>query len=201
MRSINRDVDASTAYVEYMKQALGPVIGGIGVSWAQGLADISNDQFARGIERIPPKAIKDVLKTSRYINEGGVNTKNGDEIVSDLTAFELLGQASGFAIGRANLQYDENNAIKNYETFIVKRRQSLMNAYYTAYRLKDGEAMKSVMVKIRKFNQSQYGKRNPITTEGLQQSIKMRLRNISKTQNGIRLNPKLERLVAEYDFF
>ncbi len=201
VRSINRDVDASTAYVEYMKQALGPVIGGIGVSWAQGLADISNDQFARGIERIPPKAIKDVLKTARYINEGGVNTKNGDEIVSDLTAFELLGQASGFAIGRANLQYDENNAIKNYETFIVKRRQSLMNAYYTAYRLKDGEAMKSVMVKIRKFNQSQYGKRNPITTEGLQQSIKMRLRNISKTQNGIRLNPKLERLVAEYDFF
>ncbi|ENM3752995.1 PLxRFG domain-containing protein [Vibrio cholerae] len=201
VRSINRDVDASTAYVEYMKQALGPVIGGIGVSWAQGLADISNDQFARGIERIPPKAIKDVLKTARYINEGGVNTKNGDEIVSDLTAFELLGQASGFAIGRANLQYDENNAIKNYETFIVKRRQSLMNAYYTAYRLKDGEAMKSVMVKIRKFNQSQYGKRNPITTEGLQQSIKLRLRNISKTQNGIRLNPKLERLVAEYDFF
>ncbi|HBC3478020.1 TPA: PLxRFG domain-containing protein [Vibrio cholerae] len=201
VRSINRDVDASTAYVEYMKQALGPVLGGIGVSWAQGLADISNDQFARGIERIPPKAIKDVLKTARYINEGGVTTKNGDEIVSDLTAFELLGQASGFAIGRANLQYDENNAIKNYETFIVKRRQSLMNAYYTAYRLKDGEAMKSVMVKIRKFNQSQYGKRNPITTEGLQQSIKMRLRNISKTQNGIRLNPKLERLLAEYDFF
>lgn len=201
VRSINRDVDASTAYVEYMKQALGPVIGGIGVSWAQGLSDISNDQFARGIERIPPKAIKDVLKTARYINEGGVTTKNGDEIVSDLTAFELLGQASGFAIGRANLQYDENNAIKNYETFIVKRRQSLMNAYYTAYRLKDGEAIKSVMVKIRKFNQSQYGKRNPITTEGLQQSIKMRLRNISKTQNGIRLNPKLERLVAEYDFF
>ncbi len=201
VRSINRDVDASSAYVEYMKQALGPVIGGIGVSWAQGLADISNDQFARGIELIPPKAIKDVLKTARYINEGGVTTKNGDEIVSDLTAFELLGQASGFAIGRANFQYDENNAIKNYETFIVKRRQSLMNAYYTAYRLKDGEAMKSVMVKIRKFNQSQYGKRNPITTEGLQQSIKMRLRNISKTQNGIRLNPKLERLLAEYDFF
>ncbi|EJL6304722.1 PLxRFG domain-containing protein [Vibrio cholerae] len=201
VRSINRDVDASTAYVEYMKQALGPVIGGIGVSWAQGLADISNDQFARGIERIPPKAIKDVLKTARYINEGGVNTKNGDEIVSDLTAFELLGQASGFAIGRANLQYDENNAIKNYETFIVKRRQSLMNAYYTAYRLKDGEAMKAMMVKIRKFNQSQYGKRNPITTEGLQQSIKTRQRNVSKMQNGIQVNPKLERLVAEYDFF
>lgn len=201
VRSINRDVDASTAYVEYMKQALGPVLGGIGVSWAQGLADISNDQFARGIERIPPKAIKDVLKTARYINEGGVNTKNGDEIVSDLTAFELLGQASGFAIGRANLQYDENNAIKNYETFIVKRRQSLMNAYYTAYRLKDGEAMKSVMVKIRKFNKSQYGKRNPITTESLRQSLKVRARKRSITQNGVQVNPKMNSLVMQYDYF
>ncbi|EOX4231052.1 PLxRFG domain-containing protein [Vibrio cholerae] len=201
VRSINRDVDASTAYVEYMKQALGPVIGGIGVSWAQGLSDISNDQFARGIERIPPKAIKDVLKTARYINEGGVTTKNGDEIVSDLTAFELLGQASGFAIGRANLQYEENNAIKNYETFIVKRRQSLMNAYYTAYRLKDGEAMKSVMVKIRKFNQSQYGKRNPITTESLRLSLKVRARKRSITQNGVQVSPKMNSLVMQYDYF
>ncbi len=201
VRSINRDVDASTAYVEYMKQALGPVIGGIGVSWAQGLSDISNDQFARGIERIPPKAIKDVLKTARYINEGGVTTKNGDEIVSDLTAFELLGQASGFAIGRANLQYDENNAIKNYETFIVKRRQSLMNAYYTAYRLKDGEAMKAMMVKIRKFNQSQYGKRNPITTEILRQSLKVRARKRSITQNGVQVNPKMNSLAMQYDYF
>ncbi|EHS1100541.1 PLxRFG domain-containing protein [Vibrio cholerae] len=201
VRSINRDVDASTAYVEYMKQALGPVLGGIGVSWAQGLADISNDQFARGIERILPKAIKDVLKTARYINEGGVTTKNGDEIVSELTVFELLGQASGFAIGRANLQYDENNAIKNYETFIVKRRQSLMNAYYTAYRLKDGEAMKSVMVKIRKFNQSQYGKRNPITTESLRQSLKVRARKRSITQNGVQVNPKMNSLVMQYDYF
>ncbi|HGE6007852.1 TPA: PLxRFG domain-containing protein [Vibrio cholerae] len=201
VRSINRDVDASTAYVEYMKQALGPVLGGIGVSWAQGLADISNDQFARGIERIPPKAIKDVLKTARYINEGGVTTKNGDEIVIDLTAFELLGQASGFAIGRANLQYDENNAIKNYETFIVKHRQSLMNAYYTAYRLKDGEAMKAMMVKIRKFNQSQYGKRNPITTEILRQSLKVRARKRSITQNGVQVNPKMNSLVMQYDYF
>lgn len=201
VRSINRDVDASTAYVEYMKQALGPVLGGIGVSWAQGLSDISNDQFARGIERIPPKAIKDVLKTARYINEGGVTTKNGDEIVSELAVFELLAQASGFAIGRANLQYDENNAIKNYETFIVKRRQSLMNAYYTAYRLKDGEAMKSVMVKIRKFNQSQYGKRNSITTEILRQSLKVRARKRSITQNGVQVNPKMNSLVMQYDYF
>ncbi|EPT6820461.1 PLxRFG domain-containing protein [Vibrio cholerae] len=201
VRSINRDVDASTAYVEYMKQALGPVLGGIGVSWAQGLSDISNDQFARGIERIPPKAIKDVLKTARYINEGGVTTKNGDEIVSDLTAFELLGQASGFSIGRSNLQYDENNAIKNYETFIVKRRQSLMNAYYTAYRLKDGEAMKEMMVKIRKFNQSQYGKRNPITSEILRQSLKVRARKRSITQNGVQVNPKMNSLVMQYDYF
>ncbi|WP_045589203.1 PLxRFG domain-containing protein [Vibrio vulnificus] len=201
VRSINRDVDANDAYMEYMKQALGPVIGGIGVSWAQGMADISNDQFARGIERIPPKAIKDVLKTVRYINEDGITTKTGSEIVSDLSFSELTGQALGFAVGRANIQYDENNAIKNYEGFVLKRRQSLMNAYYTAYRLKDGEAMKAVMTKIRKYNQSQYGRSNPITNKGLQQSIKTRQRNLSKTQNGLQVSPKLQALVVEYDFF
>ncbi|HDY8174825.1 TPA: PLxRFG domain-containing protein [Vibrio vulnificus] len=201
VRSINRDVDANDAYMEYMKQALGPVIGGIGVSWAQGMADISNDLFARGIERIPPKAIKDVLKTVRYINEDGITTKTGSEIVSDLSFSELTGQALGFAVGRANIQYDENNAIKNYEGFVLKRRQSLMNAYYTAYRLKDGEAMKAVMTKIRKYNQSQYGRSNPITNKGLQQSIKTRQRNLSKTQNGLQVSPKLQALVVEYDFF
>ncbi|HAS6209016.1 TPA: PLxRFG domain-containing protein [Vibrio vulnificus] len=201
VRSINRDVDANDAYMEYMKQALGPVIGGIGVSWAQGMADISNDQFTRGIERIPPKAIKDVLKTVRYINEDGITTKTGSEIVSDLSFSELTGQALGFAVGRANIQYDENNAIKNYEGYVLKRRQSLMNAYYTAYRLKDGEAMKAVMTKIRKYNQSQYGRSNPITNKGLQQSIKTRQRNLSKTQNGLQVSPKLQALVVEYDFF
>lgn len=201
VRSMNRDVDASTAYTEYMKQALGPVLGGIGVAWAQGLSEISNDQWARGIERIPPKAIKDLLKTARYINEEGVMTKNGDEIVSDLTALELLGQASGFAIGRANLQFDENNAVKNYESHVMKRRQILMNAYYTAYRLKESDALKAVMVKIRKFNQSQYGQRNPITSNSLRQSIKTRQRNVSKMQNGVQVNAKLRSLVTEYDYF
>ncbi|WP_172565590.1 PLxRFG domain-containing protein [Vibrio navarrensis] len=201
VRSINRDVDANDAYMEYMKQALGPVIGGIGVSWAQGMADISNDQFTRGIERIPPKAIKDVLKAVRFMNEEGVTTRTGSEIVGDLTLGELTGQALGFSIGRANIQYDENNAIKNYEAHVLKRRQSLMNAYYTAYRLKDGEALKVVMAKIRQFNQSKYGRANPITNKGLQQSIKTRQRNLAKTQNGIQVNPKLQALVAEYDFF
>ncbi|HFQ5433681.1 TPA: PLxRFG domain-containing protein, partial [Vibrio vulnificus] len=170
-------------------------------SWAQGMADISNDQFTRGIERIPPKAIKDILKTVRYINEDGITTKTGSEIVSDLSFSELAGQALGFAVGRANIQYDENNAIKNYEGYVLKRRQSLMNAYYTAYRLKDGEAMKAVMMKIRKYNQSQYGRSNPITNKGLQQSIKTRQRNLSKTQNGLQVSPKLQALVVEYDFF
>lgn len=201
VRSINRDVDADDAYMEYMKQALGPVLGGIGVSWAQGVSDISNDNWARGIERFPPKAVRDMLKTARYINEEGITTRSGSEVVSDLTYPELAGQAVGFAVGRANIQYDENNAIKNYEQHVIKRRQSLMNAYYTATRLKDGEAMREVMEKIKRYNRSQYGRLNPITPKGLRQSIKTRQRNLANSQNGIQVNPKLQTLVREYDFF
>lgn len=201
VRSINRDVDADDAYMEYMKQALGPVLGGIGVSWAQGVSDISNDNWARGIERLPPKAVRDMLKTARFINEEGITTRAGAEVVDDLTYPELAGQMFGFAVGRANVQYDENNAIKNYEQHVVKRRQSLMNAYYSATRLKDGEAMREVMEKIKRYNRSQYGRLNPITTKGLRQSIRTRQRNLANSQNGIQVNPKLQTLVREYDFF
>lgn len=201
VRSIDRDIDPDKAYMEYMKQAAGPVLGGITLSWAQGLSDMTNDRFARGLERMPPKAIKDILKTARFIREEGITTRTGSEVVGDLTGAELVGQAMGFSVGRANIQYDENNGIKNYELHVQKRRQRLVNAYYTAFRLKDKESIKEVMNKIKRFNRSEYGRLNPISNKNLMQSIKARQRNLARTANGLQVSPKLQRLVAEYDVF
>ncbi|GLO63015.1 hypothetical protein MACH09_35230 [Vibrio sp. MACH09] len=201
VRSINREMDADKKYLEYMKQALGPVLGGVGVSWAQGLADISNDNVMRGSEKLMPKAVKDMLKTSRYIYEGGIVSRSGSVIVDDMSVAELTGQAIGFTPGRANIQYDENNAVMNYQTDITDRRKKLMNAYYSAYRLKDERAKVNLMRKIAKFNQSEYGRKNPITSKSLKLSIKTRQRNLKASSSGIRVNPKYQQLVERYDFF
>ncbi|MGR5294726.1 PLxRFG domain-containing protein [Vibrio mediterranei] len=201
VRSIDRDIDADKRYLEYIKQGLGPVLGGIGFSFAQGLGDIGDDFGMRSAEKMSPKAVKDMLKMVRYINEEGVYTRTGSEVIGDMSWPELFGQAIGFSSGRANIQYDQNNAIKNYEMHLTKRRSQLMNGYYTAYRLGDQAALKEVMEKIQKWNQSKYGRMNPIDNKSIKRSINARLRNLAKTNSGVRINDKYQSLISEYDYF
>ncbi len=47
----------------------------------------------RGSEKLMPKAVKDMLKTSRYIYEGGIVSRSGSVIVDDMSVAELTGQA------------------------------------------------------------------------------------------------------------
>lgn len=201
VRSIDRDIDADERYMEYIKQGLGPVLGGIGFSFAQGLGDIGDDFGLRSAEKMLPKAAKDMLKMARYINEEGIYTRTGAQVVGDLSSGELAAQALGFSSGRASIQYDENNAIKSYESHLTKRRSQLMNGYYTAYRLGDKEALKEVLAKIQAWNSSKYGRMNPITNKSIQTSIKARVNNLQKTNSGLRINDKYHQLVAEYDYF
>ena len=201
VRSIDRDIDADKKYLEYLKQALGPVIGGIGFSFAQGLGDIGDDFGIRSAEKMSPKVVKDMLKMARYINEEGVFTRTGAQVIGDMSPGELVGQALGFSSGRANIQYDENNAIKNYEMHLSKRRSQLVNGYYTAHRLGDKQAMNELLEKIQKWNRSKYGRMNPITSKSLQRSIKSRINNLNKTNSGLRISDKYRSLITEYDFF
>lgn len=201
VRSIDRDIDTDEKYMEYIKQGLGPVVGGIGFSFAQGLSDIGDDFGIRSAEKMSPKVVKDMLKMARYINEEGVFTRTGAQVVGDMSPVELAGQALGFSSGRANIQYDENNAAKNYEAHLTKRRSQLMNGYYTAYRLGDKQALSQVMEQIAKWNQSKYGRMNPITTKAIQTSIKARVKNLQKTSSGVRINDKYRSLLTDYDYF
>ncbi|MFM2589474.1 PLxRFG domain-containing protein [Vibrio sp. TBV020] len=201
VRSIDRDIDTDQRYLEYIKQGLGPVLGGIGFSFARGLSDIGDDFGIRSAEQMSPKVVKDMLKMARYINEEGVYTRSGAQVIGDMSAAELAAQALGFSSGRANIQYDENSAIKNYEVHLTKRRSQLVNGYYTAYRLGDKNAMKEVMEKIQKWNKSKYGRMNPITNDSIKRSIKARLNNLKKTNSGLRINDKYQSLINEYDFF
>ncbi|NCO45339.1 MAG: PLxRFG domain-containing protein, partial [Vibrio sp.] len=162
---------------------------------------IGDDFGIRSAEKMSPKVVKDMLKMARYINEEGVFTRTGAQVVGDMSPVELAGQALGFSSGRANIQYDENNAAKNYEAHLTKRRSQLMNGYYTAYRLGDKQALSQVMEQIAKWNQSKYGRMNPITTKAIQTSIKARVKNLQKTSSGVRINDKYRSLLTDYDYF
>lgn len=187
IRDADRELDGRGMFNNLLEQAAGPM-GGVLKNVLVGKQQVDEGHIMRGIETMLPKGLKDMIKAGRYATQG-VNTLRGDPVVADLSPWEILLQANGFAPEKVSRQYETTRALKNYEQHILDRRKSLVNAFAMALRNGGAGHRASVLAKIREFN-----KVNPelaITSGGLQQSIKNRARYSARAEAGIILNPKL----------
>ncbi|HFF3032057.1 TPA: PLxRFG domain-containing protein [Stenotrophomonas maltophilia] len=187
IRDADRELDGRGMFNNLLEQAAGPM-GGVLKNVLVGKQQVDEGHIMRGVETMLPKGLKDMIKAGRYATQG-VNTLRGDPVVADLSPWEILLQANGFAPEKVSRQYETTRALKNYEQHILDRRKSLVNAFAMALRNGDAGDRASVLVKIRDFNRV-----NPelaITSSGLQQSIKNRARYSARAEAGIVLNPKL----------
>lgn len=187
IRDADRELDGRGMFNNLLEQAAGPM-GGVLKNVLVGKQQVDEGHIMRGVETMLPKGLKDMIKAGRYATQG-VNTLRGDPVVEDLSPWEILLQANGFAPEKVSRQYETTRALKNYEQHILDRRKSLVNAFAMALRNGDAGDRASVLAKIRDFN-----KVNPelaITSSGLQQSIKNRARYSARAESGIILNPKL----------
>ena len=187
IRDADRELDGRGLFNNLLEQAAGPM-GGVLKNVLVGKQQVDEGYIMRGVETMLPKGLKDMIKAGRYATQG-VNTLRGDPVVADLSPWEILLQANGFAPEKVSRQYETTRALKNYEQHILDRRKSLVNAFAMALRNGDASDRASVLSKIGAFN-----KANPelaITSSGLQQSIKNRARYSARAEAGIVLNPKL----------
>lgn len=187
IRDADRELDGRGMFNNLLEQAAGPM-GGVLKNVLVGKQQVDEGHIMRGVETMLPKGLKDMIKAGRYATQG-VNTLRGDPVVEDLSPWEILLQANGFAPEKVSRQYETTRALKNYEQHILDRRKSLVNAFAMALRNGDASDRASVLRKIGDFN-----KANPelaITSSGLQQSIKNRARYSARAEAGIVLNPKL----------
>ncbi|MBN5143489.1 PLxRFG domain-containing protein [Stenotrophomonas maltophilia] len=187
IRDADRELDGRGLFNNLLEQAAGPM-GGVLKNVLVGKQQVDEGHIMRGVETMLPKGLKDMIKAGRYATQG-VNTLRGDPVVEDLSPWEILLQANGFAPEKVSRQYETTRALKNYEQHILDRRKSLVNAFAMALRNGDASDRASVLSKIGAFN-----KANPelaITSSGLQQSIKNRARYSARAEAGIILNPKL----------
>ncbi|HFF6007026.1 TPA: PLxRFG domain-containing protein [Stenotrophomonas maltophilia] len=187
IRDADRELDGRGMFNNLLEQAAGPM-GGVLKNVLVGKQQVDEGHIMRGVETMLPKGLKDMIKAGRYATQG-VNTLRGDPVVADLSPWEILLQANGFAPEKVSRQYETTRALKNYEQHILDRRKSLVNAFAMALRNGDAGDRALVLAKIRDFN-----KVNPelaITSSGLQQSIKNRARYSARAEAGIILNPKL----------
>ena len=172
---------------------LGPVFG-IAKSGYEGTQLLREGETDKAMEKFVPKFVRDPLKAYRYGSEGATN-RRGDVIMEDFGLWELLLQSNGLTPAELTMSYERNSALKGMERRILKRRSSLMNKYWMAYRMGDFEGVEDIQEMIDQFNTANDA--YPITDKTLQRSMKIRQRYSDEAVSGINLNKNLRYLTED----
>jgi len=188
-RSPDRDLEGKALYAYWLEQFAGPVLGLTGRAFRA--ADLwADDHYERAVETVVPKAVKDLLRATRYGVEG-VTTLKGDPLLDEeqMNAWLVLNQGIGFTPDRVAAQWDANNQAKTYERRILERRTRLMSSYVLARMAGDEAGAREARRKIRAFNQVHQEMK--ISGKSLRQSWRSRRRYRARADHGIHLNRRL----------
>ena len=179
---------------DYWKAQLLGAAPSIADNIVRGYGLLKEGQTYRGIETMMPKAIKDPMKAIRYSTEGATN-KRGDVIVEDIDTLDIIRQALGFVPAKIAEQYDINNAGYNLQQTIIRKRQSLMDAWWKAEEAEDEAKLESLEKDIDAYN-DKYPEQE-ITPKTLRRSAKTREDNAENATGGMRYNRKLRDRILE----
>jgi hypothetical protein len=192
-REARNDLEGSDLYTHYIMELLGPAAG-VGGGFFRGAQLAADGEWWRGVESAVPKAIRDGMKSARYVTEG-VNTLKGDSLIESISPYQALVQAIGFTPAEISERYDINSRLKDREAQVTDERSGIQKA--AAKAILEGEGIPAdILAQIGDFN-SRYPE-YPITGESIKTSARSKMRASDRSEFGIVLNPKLnDRLRAE----
>ena len=203
---IIRDAPQSNAstFTQQVIQAIGGPVFGVVDRVSRGYSKINEGNFERGIEDLLPSAISNGLKAIRYGSEG-TKTLRGDPITGEVSLFNVVGQALGFAPADYTRQVEINAREKGIDKAISTQASKQKQKYYMAKREGDVEGMEDAREKLLEIGAKHPGLE--ITpgnvNEVLSRSIKAQERATKDMINGARYNKKrLEEIkasLAEYE--
>ena len=177
----------------YVKDLLGPSVGWAFGSIPQGLGEISEGEYWRGTERIVPKALRDPMKAARYAWEG-VQSKDGDIILDDVSIHQVLVQASGFTPAQVAQRYEQAGLLRKGQREIENRRRKIHKEATDAMRA--GKGIPDALVdQIRAFNREV--PEWPITSDTIRSSYRGREAAAGRAQIGVNVNPRLTNRLNE----
>jgi hypothetical protein len=203
---IIRDAPQSNAstFTQQVIQAIGGPVFGVVDRISRGYSKINEGNFERGIEDLLPSAASNGLKALRYGSEGA-KTLRGDPITGEISLFNLVGQALGFAPADYTRQIEINAREKGIDKAISTQASKQKQKYYMAKREGDVEGMEEAREKLLEIGAKHPGLE--ITpgnvNDVLNRSIKAQERATNDMINGARYNKKrLEEIkasLAEYE--
>lgn len=192
-RSNDRDMNAEQQFVYVLEQLGGAPIGLANQIW-QGVDAIQKGDLARGVERVSPAFIRNVIKAGRYAQEG-VRDKDGNPIVESVAPQDVLKQLIGFTPAEIADRYARNTFQRNEQERIKAERSRAMQAAARSRMAEDDAAQERAEEKVDRFNDRFPEKR--ITPKSIRQEIR-RLHNKSgRMEFGVDLDDKLEERIKD----
>jgi len=175
----------------YLDEFLGPVIGGVGINFANGFAKMANGDWIGGTQAVTPAIIRNLVKA---YGEGtrGVTTSSGEEVVpaDEFTGFELAMQSLGFSPSRIEQAYRARSAVKDAQTELSGRRSQLLQQYFM--NSTNGDDNSDVLEDIQAYNRG--NPTNTITGEVIVKAIRQKQKARLKKERGLALSRKDEHL-------
>jgi hypothetical protein len=163
------------------------------LSQAEGIEAFMNGDYQKGVEKISPASIRNLVLTKKYWEEGAKDNKGAQILSRDaFTTGELLAQAVGFRSDLlANSQYATFQMIK-LEQRVKNERDALLNKLDREYRKGDIKAYSKYYEDRNKFNYK-YAATFPeyrITDEQLANALETRQEQRGKSWRGVEVTPK-----------
>jgi hypothetical protein len=169
-------------------QLVGGPAYGVADRLQQGAKLITEGETLRGLERMAPSSVSNIMKGIRFETEGA-NTLRGDPIVGDVGLGHSLAQAFGFAPAEYTRQLEINASTKNIEKRALKERTKLLRDYYIAARVGDSEGMSEAIEGMLKFSGKHPG--YGITAETIKNSMAQHMKTSREMYHGVTLNKNL----------
>jgi hypothetical protein len=145
-------------------QAMGPV-GSYALNIERNAGRLlEQGEYGRFFEAISPSALRNILKTGRYMQEGA-RTIDGQPIVEDLNGYNLFLQAFGFSPASLSSLYENRAAALNYQSKVRAKKQKILKKYYMGVTTGDSDLMREALREFNEFSRSFPGLVGPDTLE------------------------------------
>jgi hypothetical protein len=194
-RDLKETRTAREELTQYAIEKAGPGVNMV-LSWADAYEAFKNGDYQKGVEKISPALIRNLVLTHKYATEGAKDNKGAQILSKDaFTTGELIGQAIGF---RSDLLANTQNVtfkIIGIQQKIENERQKLFDNIDREYRNRNFKAYNNLLTKdVVAFN-----KKYPtfaIEIDDLQNSLERRAKQRGESWRGLRLDEKNAALFA-----
>jgi hypothetical protein len=193
-RAENREMSHKEQSVAWLQEIAGATVAIPMNAWSA-IDNFDREQYAKGIEKMVPVAVKNFIKPIRYAIEG-VTTGKGLPIIGadELSDIAIVSQLIGFTPKEIADKYKDQSNRRNVEERAKDRRTELRGAYIRAREngLSHGEAKTDVG--IDEFN-SKVLPEVRITGQDLHKAYRQYRNEVKDAENGSQVAKKYQRTV------